>query len=98
MITSEKIKELFLAQELFAQFRNNPDKLQVNILEEGTMDLHLDNFPGLNTNALNNRALGEFKVEDLDLSGGHVTSGGPDGIVVRYSYVEKLGNKAKPKF
>jgi hypothetical protein len=98
MITPKKIKELLLANDLFVQFRDNPEKMKIEKPEEGCFDLCLDNFPGLNINALNNHAFSTLEIEKLDLSGGYVTSGGPTGVVVRYLYTEKPTNKVKPKF
>lgn len=72
--------------------------MKVNIPEDGCFDLYLDNFPGLNINELNNRAFSTLEIEEVDLSGGYVTGGGPTGVVVRYLYTEKPKTKNKPKF
>jgi hypothetical protein len=96
ILTEKKLKELFLKSELFSQFKDNPTNLSVDIVEPGAMDLRLTNFSGLDTNRLNNRAFSDLKVEGLDLQGGYVTSGGPDGVTVRYLYSPAVENSNKP--
>lgn len=98
MDNAEKFKELFLKNDLFEQFREQPENLEIIIREEGTLCLKLTNFKGLNTNMLNGRAFHTLEVEDLNLKSGHIMSGGPEGIIVQYMYefTPQKQNKNKP--
>lgn len=100
MDQSQQLKDFFLSHALFAQFKNNEDKLIVNIIEEGTLDLHVKAFPGIDTEILNPRAFNTLEIKEANLKGGHISSGGPDGICVRYQYhLEPINsNINKPKF
>ena len=82
-----KIKKIILNNELFSQFRKNPDKLKIEILEPGDMYIHLSNFPGLNTKCLNNAAFHNLNIEEIDLKNTRIASGGPDGVILQCQYV-----------
>ena len=83
---ANRLKQAFLKAPLLHQFAENPDKLDVSIPEKGTVRLHLKNFKGLNTNALNTRALTELGLESIELSNGHLYMGGADGVALQYRY------------
>lgn len=84
----EDITKAFLGTELLRQFRDRPDCLVVEILDERSLSLRLDRFPELDISNLNPRELGCLELEGFDMSGGYVTSGGPDGIYLQYGYVQ----------
>lgn len=97
MENEEKLKEIFLNHDLFKQFRNAPENLQVVIREEGTLLLMLKNFPGLDTSILNNRAFNTLEIPEINLKQGHISSGGPDGVNIQYGYEYLPEKKSKIK-
>jgi hypothetical protein len=84
---AETLKAGLLATDLLAPFREHPGHLEVEVVGEGCFDLRVRRFDGLDVGPLNNRAFGTLReIDGAALDGGYVTSGGPDGITVRYTY------------
>lgn len=83
---ANRLKQAFLKAPLLRQFADNTDKLDVSIPEKGTVRLHLKNFRGLDTNALNTRSLTELTLANIKLSNGHLYMGGADGVSLQYQY------------
>jgi hypothetical protein len=87
-----RLKVLLLATPLLGQFRQHPDCLRVEVLEGRWFDLTLDSFPGLDKDRVGRpRDFSELVLPGVSLTGGHFTSGGPDGVVVRRGF-EFLGH------
>ncbi len=86
LLTPAELHARLLGAPLFEQLRERPECLEIIPIGDGHFRLHLIAFPGLRTAELNNRAFGELHVSGLALTGGHVTSGGPDGVYVQYGY------------
>lgn len=81
-----RLKGLLIQTEMLAQFRAHPDCLRVHVPEPGCLDLSLDAFPGLVTKGLNPGNFDDLRIPGVDLSYGHISSGGPEGITVRMRY------------
>lgn len=81
-----KLKKAFLNAPLLKQFKDNLDKLELSIPEKGCVRLHLTNFKGLNTSDLQQGSFNRLKLDTVNISNGHIYSGGPEGISVQFAY------------
>lgn len=82
----KRLTKAFLNHSELSQFKDHPDCLKIEEVEPGYIDLKLTNFPGLKTNVLHQRLFRTLELPNIKLTHGHISSGGPEGIVVRYGY------------
>lgn len=82
----EQLKDFFLRHPLFAQFKDNPDKFKIEVIEPGQLIVQLSNFKGLDLTALNPRAFHTLEIPQLNIKSGHILSGGPAGVSISYVY------------
>lgn len=87
-----KIKEKMLENGVFSQFSGHEDYFQVSIIQDNAkgdeyIEIYLKAFPGIDKDILNPRYLSTVSVPDINLSNFYLSSGSPEGILIRYKMI-----------